>query len=109
MLYIILRGHCCDIIVLNVPAPTEDKTDDTEDSFYGELERVSDKFPKYHTKILFRDVNVKVCKEDIFKPTNGNECLHEISNNNGVRVENFATSKNLSKVQCSHTITLTTL
>jgi hypothetical protein len=28
MLYIILRGHWCDIIVLNVYAPTEDKTDD---------------------------------------------------------------------------------
>jgi hypothetical protein len=28
MLYIILKGHWCDIIVLNVHAPTEDKDDD---------------------------------------------------------------------------------
>jgi hypothetical protein len=28
MSYIILRGHWCNIIVLNVHAPTEDKTDD---------------------------------------------------------------------------------
>jgi hypothetical protein len=28
MSYIILRGRWCDIIVLNVHAPTEDKTDD---------------------------------------------------------------------------------
>jgi endonuclease/exonuclease/phosphatase family metal-dependent hydrolase len=41
------------------------------------------------------DLNVKVCREDIFKPTIGNESLHEISNDNGVRVVNFATSKNL--------------
>jgi hypothetical protein len=27
--YIILRGRWCDIIVLNVHAPTEDKCDDT--------------------------------------------------------------------------------
>jgi hypothetical protein len=33
--------------------------------------------------------------EDIFTPTSGNESLREISNNNGIRVENFATSKNL--------------
>jgi hypothetical protein len=29
--YIILRGRLCDIIVLNVPAPTEDKTDDIKE------------------------------------------------------------------------------
>jgi hypothetical protein len=40
--------------------------------------------------------NAKVGREDIFKPTIGNESLHEISNDNGVRVVNFATSKNLS-------------
>jgi hypothetical protein len=52
MSYIILRGRWCHIIVMNVYAPTEDKTDDVKESFYEELERVFDKFPKYHTKIL---------------------------------------------------------
>ena len=33
--------------------------------------------------------------ENILKPTTGNESLHEDSNDNGVRVINFATSKNL--------------
>jgi hypothetical protein len=36
-----------------------------------------------------------VGREDIFKPTIGNESLHKTSNDNGVRVVNFATSKNL--------------
>jgi hypothetical protein len=40
--------------------------------------------------------NVKVGTEHIFKPTIGNESLHEIINDNGVRVVNFATSKNLT-------------
>jgi hypothetical protein len=52
MLYIILRGRWCEIIVLNVHAPTEDKTDDVKDSFYDELVQVFHKFPKYHMKIL---------------------------------------------------------
>jgi hypothetical protein len=52
MSYIILRGRWCHIIVLNVHAPTEDKTDDVKVSFCEELERVFDKFPKYHMKIL---------------------------------------------------------
>jgi hypothetical protein len=51
MSYIILRGRWCHI-VLNVHAPTEVKTDDVKDGFYEELERVFDKFPKYHIKIL---------------------------------------------------------
>jgi hypothetical protein len=37
MSYIILRGHWCHIIVLNIHSPTEDKTDDVKDSFYEEL------------------------------------------------------------------------
>jgi hypothetical protein len=36
-------------------------------SFYDELERVFDKFPKYHMKILLGDFNAKVDREDIFK------------------------------------------
>jgi hypothetical protein len=53
--YIILRSCWCHIIVLNVHASTEDKTDDVKDGFYEELERVFDKFPKYHMKILLGD------------------------------------------------------
>jgi hypothetical protein len=80
---------------MNVHAPTEDKTDDVKDSFCKELECVFHKFPKYHIKILLGDFNAKVGKENIFKPTIGNESLHEISNDNGVRLVNFTTSKNL--------------
>jgi (p)ppGpp synthase/HD superfamily hydrolase len=46
-------------------------------------------------KILLGHFNAKVGRDDICKPTIGNESLHEISNNNGVIV-NFATSKNLT-------------
>jgi hypothetical protein len=46
-------------------------------------------------KYLLGDFNAKVCREDIIKPTNGNESSHEISNDNGVREVNFSTSENL--------------
>jgi hypothetical protein len=78
-----------------VHASTEDKCDDTNDSFYEEPEGVFNQVPKYHMKILFGDFNAKVEREDIFKLTVGNGCFHEASNDNGVRVVNFATSKNL--------------
>jgi endonuclease/exonuclease/phosphatase family metal-dependent hydrolase len=46
-------------------------------------------------KILLGDFNAKVGKEHIFKPAIENQSLQETSNDNGVRVVNFATSKNL--------------
>ena len=88
--HIVLRGHWSNI-VLNVHAPGEEKSDDSKDSFCEELEQVFDSFPKYHMKILLRDFNAKVGRENIFKPTIGNKCLHHHSNDNGVRILNFAT------------------
>ena len=38
--YIFLSGRWCSIFVLNVPAPGEEKSDDSKDSFYEELEQV---------------------------------------------------------------------
>jgi hypothetical protein len=46
-------------------------------------------------KILFGDFNAILGEGNILNPTIGNERLHEISNDNGVRAVNFATSKNL--------------
>jgi hypothetical protein len=76
-------------------APNEDKDNDIKDSFYEELEQVFDQFHRYHMKILLRDFNAKVGREDIFRPVIDNESLHEANNDNGVRVLNFETSKNL--------------
>ena len=46
-------------------------------------------------KILLGDFNAEVGRGNIFKPTIGNESLHQDSNDIGVRSVNFATSKNL--------------
>jgi len=46
-------------------------------------------------QILLGDSNAKVGRENGFKPTIGQESLHHDSNDNGVRLVNFATSQNL--------------
>jgi hypothetical protein len=46
-------------------------------------------------EILLGDFSAKVGRY-IFKTTVGNENLHKLSNDNGGRVVNIATSKNLS-------------
>jgi hypothetical protein len=40
----------------------KDKTDDVKDSFYKEVERVFDTFPKYQMKMLLGEINAKVGK-----------------------------------------------
>jgi hypothetical protein len=47
-------------------------------------------------KILLGDFNANVSREDIFKPTIRNDSLYEISDDNGVRIVNFTTKKNLT-------------
>jgi hypothetical protein len=45
--------------------------------------------------MLLGDFSAKLGKEDIFKPTIGNESLHKTSNDSGVRLVLFATCKHL--------------
>jgi len=52
--------------------------------FYEELEQVFHHFPKYHMEILLGTSNAKVGREDIFKLTIKNACLHHGSIDNDV-------------------------
>jgi len=54
-----------------VHASSDEKSYDSKDSCYEELEQFSVHFPTYHTKILLGDFNAKVRKENIFIPTMG--------------------------------------
>jgi len=61
--YMVLRGRWLNIIVVNVHAPSEEKSYVAKDSFYEELEQVFDQFPKYHMKMSLGDFNTKVGRE----------------------------------------------
>jgi hypothetical protein len=106
MSHIFLRGRWCNIIVLNVHAPSEEKSDESKESFYEEFEQDFYHFPKYHLKILLGDFNAKVWRENIFKPTSGNYSPHQDTNENDVTILNFATTKIwLLRARCSCTET----
>jgi len=87
-----MRGCWCNIIAVNEAAPNEEKSDNSNDSFYEELEQISIIF---NMKILLGDFNAKMGRENILKLTIGNESLHQDSNDDGVRIVTFATSKNV--------------
>jgi hypothetical protein len=46
-------------------------------------------------KILLGEFNANERRENIFQPTIGYESLHQESSDNGFRIVNFATSRNL--------------
>ena len=47
-------------------------------------------------EFLLGDFNAKVGRDNIFYPTIGTESVHPESNDNDIRLVNFATSKNLT-------------
>jgi hypothetical protein len=78
-----------------VHAPSKDKCDDSKDSSYERVEQVFDHFSRYYIQIILGDFNANLGREDLFKPTIGNESIHHDINDNEFRILNFATSKNL--------------
>ncbi|XP_071652690.1 craniofacial development protein 2-like [Temnothorax longispinosus] len=84
-----------NLSLINVHAETEEKRDSTKDSFYSILERVYDTTPSNDIKMMLGDLNAKIGRETIYRPIIGKESLHAGSNNNGLRVIDFATSRNM--------------
>ena len=76
-------------------SPTEDKDGEIKDKLYNELEDVFNKLSRYHMKIMLGKFNAKLGHEDIFRPIIDKYNEHNESNENGVRLISFATSKNL--------------
>jgi hypothetical protein len=74
------------------PASVE-KSDDSKYKFYEKLEQGFYHFPKYHMKTQLGDFKAKLRSEDIFKMKIGYDNLYQISNDNGVKIINFATPK----------------
>jgi len=72
----ILRGRGCNIIVLKLHTPSEEKSDFSKVSFMDKESKFLNHFLKYHMKILLGDSNAKLGRENIFKPTIGNMSLH---------------------------------
>jgi hypothetical protein len=70
MPYTVQRGRWFNIIVLNIHATNEKKSNVTKDSSCEEVQvQVQVYVSKYHVKVLLGDFNAKLGTEDIFNPT----------------------------------------
>ena len=61
------------------------KTEEMKEDFYNLLEQSINQIANLDIKIILGDFNAKVGKENIYKPTTGNESLHNETNNNGIK------------------------
>ena len=78
-----------------VHAPTEEKDDDEKDNFYEDLDQIYEECPKRDVKIILGDLNAKIGQEEVYRPIIGKYSLHTLSNDNGIRLTDFTSSKNM--------------
>ena len=64
--------------------------------FYNLLEQTISQIASSDIQIVLGDFNAKVGKENVYKPTIGNESLHNETNDNGMKMIQFALSKGLN-------------
>jgi len=88
-----LKAKWFSCTLINVRAPTNEKAKVMKEEFYNLLEQNINQIANSNIKIILGDFNAKVGKEDIYKPTIGNESLHKETNNNVTKMIQFTISK----------------
>ena len=88
-----LKAKWFSCTLINVHAPTNEKMEEVKEEFYNLLEQNINQITNSDIKIILGNINAKVGKEDIYKPTIGHESLHNETNNNGIKMIQFAISK----------------
>jgi endonuclease/exonuclease/phosphatase family metal-dependent hydrolase len=63
--------------------------------FYEDLDQIYEGCPKKYVKIIIGDLNAKIDQEEIYGPIIGKYSLHTLSSDNGIRLKDFACSKNV--------------
>lgn len=96
-----IKGKFTNMSLVSIYAPTEDADEEDKDSFYEHLEDVTNELPQYDLRLILGDANAKVGKEEIWTATAGKESLHQITNDNGIRLLSFSESLNF-KIMSTH-------
>jgi exonuclease III len=90
-----MKAQFFDITFINVHAPSEDKSQEEKDDFYDCVDSTLNALPQYRIRIVLGDLNAKIGKEAIFRPIIGSHSLHETTNDNGLRLIDFACGNGL--------------
>jgi len=86
ILYVVLKGGWCTIIILNLQAPIVDKIFNSKNSSCNELQQIFNYIPE-NCENLLRDFDDNLDREDFSNwCLGGNENVHESGNDNGVKI-----------------------
>jgi len=91
-----LKGKFYNITLINVHAPTEQKMEEEKDKFYDDLQKVYDRVPKHDIIMILGDLHAKISKEKAYETVTGKYTLHDVPNQNGEMVCNFAIENNMT-------------
>ncbi|XP_055384167.1 uncharacterized protein LOC129613882 [Condylostylus longicornis] len=95
MCYIKLKGRFQNISIVSVYAPKNDTNDEIKDEFYDKLDTLCSKISRNDLIIIMGDFNAKIGREDFVQYIGGRHSLHKETNENGMRICNFAMSNRL--------------
>jgi hypothetical protein len=90
-----MRGRFFNMPYINVHALSEEKEVIIKDTFFDKLENTYNQIPRSGIKIILGDFNAKIGREEQYKPITGENSKHNVSNNNGLTVIDFAAGKNM--------------
>lgn len=93
--YIRVKFEPNNLSVINVYAPTEQANEEIKQEFYNELEKLYDEVPKRDTLIILGDFNAQVGRETCYREIANIHTIHEVTNENGEMLCNFATATNM--------------
>ncbi|PNF35640.1 hypothetical protein B7P43_G18287 [Cryptotermes secundus] len=85
------------VTLMNMHASTEEKEEEVKDYFSQQMEDTYDSIPSNDIKVILGDLNAKIGKEKefFFLGVIETESLHDTTNHNGIKLIDFAESKNL--------------
>ena len=73
----------------------EEAEEEEKDEFYTKMEEEINKVQRHDVKMILGDLNAKIGREELYRSTIGKESLHEDSNDNGLRLIDFAIEKKM--------------
>jgi hypothetical protein len=91
-----IKGRFFNYTLINIHAPTNDLEEKAKDQFCEQLERAYVSCPSHDVKLVMGEANAKVGRETVHQPTIGKHSLHENTNENGLRLVDFAAGRQMA-------------
>jgi hypothetical protein len=91
-----IKGRFFNYSLMNIHPPTNDSEEEAKVQFYEQLERAYAACPSHDVKLVMGDANAKVGRETVHQPTISKHSRHESTNENGLRLVDFAAGRQMA-------------